>query len=175
MTSPAIPFQHNIVISVFAMRWNVVIGGQLASKSEEVCWTLPPSFRDKWYYYGGHNIIVAICYFQHHVYLIPHGKRQKDKLSIEKSTDCKVYIVNKAEVKEMEAETRSSQKDSEVTRLVGGVIAVISVGAGSLMVLVLPIASTSAGSLGYILSASLFFVGLSLFLVGQVQLWKKKK
>ena len=75
----------------------------------------------------------------------------------------------------MEAEPRSSQKDSELTRLVGGVIAVISVGVGLLMMLVLPIDSTSVGSLGYILSASLFLVGLSIFLVGQVQLWTKKK
>jgi len=86
-----------------------------------------------------------------------------------------VCIVNKAKEKEMEAEPRSSQKDSELTRLVGGVIAVISVGVGLLMMLVLPIDSTSVGSLGYILSASLFLVGLSIFLVGQVQLWTKKK
>jgi formate/nitrite transporter FocA (FNT family) len=74
----------------------------------------------------------------------------------------------------MDAHSASRQKESEMTRLVGGFIAVVSIGAGLLVMLVLPMDNTSLGSIGYILSASLFLVGLSVFIVGQVQIWRRK-
>lgn len=75
----------------------------------------------------------------------------------------------------MQAEIPRSPDNIEMTRFVGGFIAVISFGMGLVFMFAVPIACTFVGSLGLVMLALLFIAGLSTFLVGQVKVWRRRR
>lgn len=75
----------------------------------------------------------------------------------------------------MQAEISSNLQGVELTRFVGGFITVSSVGMGLVFMFAVPVSCSFVGSVGVILSALLFLVGLIIFLVGQVGHWRKNR
>ena len=75
----------------------------------------------------------------------------------------------------MQTEITGSPNNMEMTRLVGGFIAVSSFGMGLIFMFAVPIACTFVGSLGLVMLTLLFIAGLCVFLVGQVKIWRKRR